>query len=216
MRYDLKQNMRQILLLFVSGDDLKHNMAQILLLFVRCDGLEQNFSGIVLESGRANGRRNLFFGAGPEKPNFFCHRNARAHFHLPCVTILSRICGKSCFCSSAVTILSRIRPKSCFCSSCVTVLSRIYLELCLNPAGPTAEEIYFSGRDPKNQISSAIATPAHIFVRRSSIRMGQCGRAKAGENVHRRGCRPCEVPRGCILRADGVPGRGRCRGPRHG
>jgi hypothetical protein len=83
--------MTSILLLFVRCDDLKQNTAQILLLFVRCDGLKQNLSGIVLESGWANGRRNLFFGAGPEKPNFFCHRNARAHFHLPCVTILSII-----------------------------------------------------------------------------------------------------------------------------
>ena len=77
---DLKQNMRQILLLFVSRDNLKLNSTQILLLFVMRDGLEQNLSGIVLESGWANGRRNLFFGTGPEKPNFFCHRNARAHF----------------------------------------------------------------------------------------------------------------------------------------
>ena len=59
---DLKQNMRQILLLFVMRDDLKQNTAQILLLFVRCDGLKQNLSGIVLESGWANGS------------------NARAHF----------------------------------------------------------------------------------------------------------------------------------------
>jgi len=53
---------------------------------------------------------------------------------------------------SGVTILSVIYGESCFCSYS-----------CLNPAGPTAEEIYFSGRGPKNQISSAIATPSRIF-----------------------------------------------------
>ncbi len=30
--------------------------------------------------------------------------------------------------------------------------------------GPTADEIYFSGRGPKNQISSAIATPTHNII----------------------------------------------------
>ena len=32
------------------------------------------------------------------------------------------------------------------------------------PLGPTAKEIYFSGRDPKNQISSAIAPPTRGMV----------------------------------------------------
>jgi len=67
-RDDLKRDLRRILLLFVSDDDLKRDLRQILLLFV-----------FLLESCWANGRRNLFFGAGPEKPNFFCHRNALAH-----------------------------------------------------------------------------------------------------------------------------------------
>ncbi len=50
-------------------------------------------------------------------------------------TILSRIYGERCFCSSVVTILSRICGERCFCSSVVTILSRICGELCFCSSG---------------------------------------------------------------------------------
>ena len=78
----------------------------------------------------------------------------------PPVTILSVIWSKSCFCSSCATILSVIWAKSCFCSYA-----------CLNLAGPSAKGIYFSQGFAKNQIPSAIATPAHtiIIVRNTAL-----------------------------------------------
>ena len=36
--------------------------------------------------------------------------------------------------------------------------------ICAGSAGPAAEGIYFSGRGPKNQIPSAIATPPRVFI----------------------------------------------------